>query len=271
MNLMKIADRYLADRACCGAYRHHVRAIAGRCRELSTRRVNDYLKARLERVSTITAANERTILLSLNKYAWESGIIDAPIRGVMKIRRRRAPTKAWTLEQLRAAIDDTAKYAGRRLRSGAPLDKFLRAWIFLGYESGARLSDVMSFGRDHLDGDILRWTQAKTGDPIVRHLSKACLDAAAVMLALSPDGRVVGWACGKRQAVRIMRSHLDACGIGGTSKWLRRSGATHIEMAQPGKASLHLGHRTPTLAAQAYIDWGQVRAAAPSTPELFVS
>jgi hypothetical protein len=56
MNLIKIADRYLADRACCGAYRHHVRTIAGRCRELSTRRVNDYLKARLERVSTITAA-----------------------------------------------------------------------------------------------------------------------------------------------------------------------------------------------------------------------
>lgn len=271
MNLIKIADRYLADRAVCGAYRHHVRRIAGQCRELSTRRVNDYLKARLERASTITVSNERTILLSLNKYAWENGIIDAPIRGVMKIRRRRAPTRAWTLEQLRAAIDGTAKYAGRRLRSGAPLDKFLRAWIFLGYESGARFGDVMRFGREHLDGDILRWTQAKTGDPIVRHLSKACLEAAATMLALSPDGRVVGWGCGLRQASRIMRSHLDDCGIGGTSKWLRRSGATHIEMSQPGKASLHLGHRTPTLAAQAYIDWGQVRAAAPSTPELVAS
>lgn len=271
MNLIKIADRYLADRAVCGAYRHHVRRIAGQCRELSTRRVNDYLKARLERASTITVSNERTILLSLNKYAWENGIIDAPIRGVMKIRRRRAPTRAWTLEQLRAAIDGTAKYAGRRLRSGAPLDKFLRAWIFLGYESGARFGDVMRFGREHLDGDILRWTQEKTGDPIVRHLSKACLEAAATMLALSPDGRVVGWGCGLRQASRIMRSHLDDCGIGGTSKWLRRSGATHIEMSQPGKASLHLGHRTPTLAAQAYIDWGQVRAAAPSTPELVAS
>jgi integrase len=270
MSLIEIADRYLADRVCCAAYRHHVLAIAGRCRELTARRVNDYLKARLERVSSITAANERTILLSLNKYAWENGIIDTPIRGVMKIRRRRAPTKAWTLEQLRAAVESTSKYAGRRLRSGASLEQFLKAWIFLGYESGARLGDVMSFGRDHLDGDILRWTQSKTGDPIVRHLSKACLDAAEAMLAPSTDGRIVGWACGKRQAVRVMRSHLDACGIGGTSKWLRRSGATHIEMAQPGKASLHLGHRTPTLAAQAYIDWGQVRAAAPSTPELMV-
>jgi len=271
VNLIAIADLYLADRACCPAYRHHVRAIAGRCRELSTRRVNDYLKARLERVSTITAANERTILLSLNKYAWETGITEAPIRGVMRVRRRRAPTKAWTLEQLRAAIEGTKQYAGRRLRSGAPLDKFLRAWILLGYESGARMSDVMHFSKDHLDGDILRWTQAKTGDPIVRHLSKPCIDAAAAMMKLSPDGRIVGWACGKRQATRIMRAHLDACGIGGTSKWLRRSGATHIEMSQPGKASLHLGHRTPTLAAQAYIDWGQVRAAAPSTPELISS
>jgi integrase len=271
MTLVEIADIYLADRACCGAYRHRVRVIAGRCGELSTRRVNDYLKTRLERLSTITVANERTILLSLNKYAWENGIIDSPIRGVMRIRRRRSPTKAWTLEQLRIAIDGATTCSGRRLWTGVTLDKFLRAWILLGYESGARLSDVMSFRREHLDGDILRWTQAKTGDPIVRHLSKSCLAAAADMLALSPDGRIVGWACSKRQALRIMRAHLDACGIGGTSKWLRRSGATHIEMSQPGKASLHLGHRTATLAAQAYIDWGQVRASSPSTPELVSS
>ena len=44
--------------------------------------------------------------------------------------------------------------------------------------------------------------------------------------------------------------------------------ATHIEMTAPGKASLHLGHRTVGLAAQAYIDWGQVRKTTPVTPRL---
>jgi hypothetical protein len=66
----------------------------------------------------------------------------------------------------------------------------------------------------------------------------------------------------------VMKAHLKRCGLSGTSKWLRRSGATHIEMVAPGKASLHLGHRTATLAAQAYIDWGQVRKTTPVTPRL---
>jgi len=39
-------------------------------------------------------------------------------------------------------------------------------------------------------------------------------------------------------------------------------------LAAAGKASLHLGHRTATLAAQAYIDWGQVRKTTPVTPRL---
>ena len=268
MNLPRLAKRYLADRSCCLGYARHVTAIAKRCGELSTRRVNDYLQERLKSVSTITVSNERTILLSLNKYARENGIIDAPIRGVMKVRKRRAPTRAWTIEQLRNAISEAEKQRGRSLRSGAPRDLFLRSWLLLGYESGARMGDVMGFRADNLDGDTLRWTQSKTGDPIVRHLTKPCIDSAKAMLSMSTDGRLIGWACGMRQATRIMREHLDACGIGGTSKWLRRSGATHIEMEAPGKASLHLGHRTPTLAAQAYIDWGQVRAAAPSTPAL---
>ena len=88
------------------------------------------------------------------------------------------------------------------------------------------------------------------------------------MLALSPDGRIIGWVCQRRQAMRLMREHLDRCGLDGTSKWLRRSGATHIEMAEPGKATMHLGHRTPTLAAQSYIDWAQVRRITPRTPLL---
>jgi hypothetical protein len=88
------------------------------------------------------------------------------------------------------------------------------------------------------------------------------------MLAVSPDGTVLGWVCGQRQQMRIMRKFLDDCGVGGSSKWLRRSGATHIEIREPGKARHHLGHRTLDLAAKAYIDWTQVRREMPRTPEL---
>jgi integrase len=268
MKAIRVAEKYLKNRVCCDAYAKHVRAIATRCGELNAGRINGYLKSRLETISTVTAANERTIILSLVKFAWDNGIIDTPIRGVFRIKRRRPPTKAWTIDQLRQAVAETERLADKTLRSGAKLDEFMRSWLLLGYESGARLGDVMTFRAENLDGDTLRWTQSKTGDGLAKHLSKSCIKAAEAMLQKSPDGRIVGWACGRRQAVRIMRQYLDSLGIGGTSKWLRRSGATHIEIEQPGKASLHLGHRTPNLAAQAYIDWGQVRKTMPATPEI---
>lgn len=267
MNLPAIAKRYLESRAVCPAYASNVKRIAVLCRYATTQQINAYLKKRLERVSTITARNERTIILCLVKYAVENDIIE-PVKGVMRIKARRNPTRAWTVEELKKALAKCEAYPGLAMSCGAPVGLVLRCWILLGYETGARFGDIWAFSAAHLDGDSLRWTQHKTGDPIVKHLSAACLSAVNQMLALSPDGRIIGWVCQRRQAMRLMREHLDRCGLDGTSKWLRRSGATHIEMAEPGKATMHLGHRTPTLAAQSYIDWAQVRRITPRTPSL---
>jgi len=261
-----VARRYVSQRAICPAYEKHVLRIADQAGRISSERINAYLRERLEKVSTITVRNERTILLQLVKSAYEAGLLKQPVRGVMRVKARRPATKAWTVEQLRLAIARTEGLAGRKTRRGAPLGLMLKGWLLLGYESGARFGDVWSFHGDNLEGDVLRWTQSKTGDPIVRHLSPACVQVCRELLELSRDGRILGWCCGMRQATRQMRAHLDACGIGGTSKWLRRSGATHIEITSPGMAKRHLGHRTPGLAERAYLDWGQLRENAPQTP-----
>jgi hypothetical protein len=126
----------------------------------------------------------------------------------------------------------------------------------------------MAFSRDHLDGDVLAWTQSKTGDPLTRPLTPACLAAIDAMLAGSTDGRILGWAVGDRQAQRLMRTLLDRLGLGGSSKWLRRSGATHCEMERAGAGRLHLGHRSPALFESAYADWSQLRKNTPRTPSL---
>lgn len=264
----QLADRYLEQRAISAAYECQIIRLAGQVGQVTSDRINAYLKKRLTEVATTTVKNERTVLLCLVKAGYESGQIKTPIRGVMRVKARKRPTQAWTVDQLKAAIHKTRDYAGRKLRTRAPMDLWLRTWLLLGYEAGSRFGDLWSLTKDHLDGEILRWTQAKTGDPIVRHLTAACVADCRRMLAISPDGRILGWACGPRHAFRIMRDHLDACGIGGTSKWLRRSGATHIEIAAPGMARRHLGHRTPGLAEQAYLDWGQIRANSPQTPTL---
>lgn len=264
----ELAEHYLDGRSVSVAYAKHVRAIAKRAGTIGSERLNRFLSRRLEQVSGITARNERTILLSVWCHAYHTGKVDEAPRGIGKLRAKRRPTKAWTIPQLQTLIATTKKHDGHSLRSGADRGVFLRCWVLLGYECGARMGDLFAFRREHLDGDTLAWTQSKTGDPLTRPLTPACLTAIDAMLSGSPDGTILGWACRRRQATRLMRELIDQAGIGGTSKWLRRSGATHCEMEQAGAGRLHLGHRSPALFEQAYCDWAQLRTKTPRTPAL---
>ena len=266
----QLAETYLACRATCSEHQSNVRRVAAAAGDATADNLNRYIKKRLTERSTITVRNERGMLLSLWKHGWETGVLDTMPRGIVSFKTRRSPTRAWSLDQLRRAVDLTFEHDERWLRSGASRGELLRAWVLLGYECGARMGDLWGFHSDHVDGRVLRWTQSKTGDPICRTLSTGCVEAISAMLARSPDGRILGWSCGKRQGTRIMRQFLDAGQLPGTSKWLRRSGATHLEIEKPGSARLHLGHRTVGLAERAYIDWGQVRELTPATPELLV-
>jgi integrase len=266
--LVDLARHYVDNRNICGEYRQTIGRIAASCPTLSADAVNAYLKRRLTEVSTITARNERGIILSLWVTAYHDGVVDTTPRGIMKIKVRRAATRAWTLEEVKTVLSHARKQRGIKLRCGADKADFLSAWILLGYESGARFGDCWSFTREHIVGDALQWTQSKTGDPLSKILTPACLEACSEMLKKSPDGRIIGWVCGKRHATRIMRQHLASCELPGTSKWLRRSGATHVEMVEPGRARLHLGHRSVGLAEKAYLDWAQIRTKTPRVPAL---
>ena len=263
-----IADAFLAERVVTASHTNNVRRIADRVTEVSSDGINRYLRLRLQERKATTVRTERSILLTLSRWAWDRGMIDDPPRGVLKIKARKPPTKAWSIDQLRVVLEETRKLDATRTRKGVSLGVFLRAWCLLGYECGARFGDLMSMRGDHLDGDAVQWTQSKTGDSITRILSPACVQACREMLALSPDGRILGWVMRPRQAQRQMRQLLDRAGVGGTSKWLRRSGATHCEIAKPGSGRLHLWHRSVGLFEQAYADWSQLRANAPKTPEL---
>lgn len=266
-DLLELARKYLACRKSSLEHEASVLRIAGRCRTLTAERINAYLKARLDTVSTVTAKHDRTVLLCIWRWAYDQSLVDSAPRGILRIKAVRRPTQAWTQAQCRLLVE-TTKTVDRNLRSGVSLGLFLRAWLLLGYEAGARRGDLFSLRAEHFDGENLRWTQHKTGDPVCKVLSPACVEAVQAMLALSKDGTVLGWACRKRQAMRIMHNYIQSCGLSGTSKWLRRSGATHCEMAQAGAGRLHLGHRSPALFDQAYADWTQLRTKTPKTPSL---
>ena len=265
--LPALAKQYLATRRVSDAYAANLLRAANACKTLQKEAINAYLKKRLDEVAAITAKCERTMILTVWRFAYEAEIVDLPPRGIMRFRVTKEPTQAWTRDELRLAIEVAKKTLGR-LRSGAKLSDYLECWIRLGYETGARHGDLRAFRVDQITGDVIRWVQSKTGDPIEKVLSPACLDAVHAMLARSPDGTILGWSCRRRQAMRLMRDLIDSAGLDGTSKWLRRSGATHCEMEQPGAGRLHLGHRSPALFEQAYCDWSQLRTKTPKTPAL---
>lgn len=266
--LEQIAENYLRHRAVTQRHRLAVRRVAARVRTLSKERVNDYIAKRLEQVAPLTVATERSIILSLWKHAFESEFVDSMPRGIMRFKRRKPPTKAWTVEEVQLALKAADRHKGVLRWTGASKRWFVRAWILLAYETGARKSDIMALRGDWIDGDTIRWVQSKTGDQIVKVLSEPCLEACRVMLKSSTDGTIIGWCCGARQSSRIMQQHLKDCGLEGTSKWFRRAGATHVEMQCPGAGRHHLGHRSIGIFESSYADWGQIRARSPVPPRI---
>jgi integrase len=263
-----IAPLYLAGRHVTPQHRRSVTAAAQRAGKLDVRKLNAHLLRRIEEVSGFTVKTERSICLTLWCWAYQQGLVEEAPRGVVKLKAKRKPTKAWTIEQVRRLLDACDRAGKRPMWSGANPRDFLRCWVLLAYECGARMGDVFSFRADQIDGDALAWTQSKTGDPLTRTLTPACLEAVHKMLAKSPDGRILGWACSPRQAMRRMQELLKSCGMEGSSKWLRRSGATHCEMQQAGAGRLHLGHRSAGLFESNYCDWSQLRTKTPKTPAL---
>jgi integrase len=267
-SLPVLCERYLRSRVVSPHYAYNVRHTCGQCRTLSVDSINRYLQKRLTEVASITVSTERAILVGIWRWAYDTGVVDTLPRGLVKIKVARRPTRAWTLEQCCTAVKGTFLLAEPIRKRGVTLGLFLRAWMLLGYEVGARQGDLWKLRAEDFDGDVVRWSQHKTGEPHLKTLSPACLDAVNAMLAKSPDGRVLGWVMTRNSGRRRMRAYLKSIKFTGSSKWLRRSGATHVEMENPGKGKLHLGHKTPGLAERCYIDWSQVRRDIPRVPQL---
>lgn len=266
VSMPQLAEQYLSERVVSSLYQRNIRRVAKGARYLTVQDCNQYLKERNAKVAAITVSHERALLIVLWRYAFDRNLVDALPKGIVKIRATRPPTRAWTLEQCCTAVKASFSLDDRIMARGCPKGLFLRCWLLLGYESGARKGDLWRMRSSDFAGNTLWWTQSKTGDPVPKLLSEACMTAVRQMLALSPDGRVLGWAIHPTGGGKHMRKFLLDTKLGGSSKWLRRSSCTHIEMEHPGKGRLHLGHRTVGMAERHYIDWTQVRRDIPQAP-----
>lgn len=272
ISAIKIAKQYVESKNLSAHYAKNVITTAKNCKYLSSEHINKYLKARLAIVDSSTAKSNRTIILVLYKWAYENDILENLPKNILKIKTKRKPTKAWTIDECKMLVSKTYDLDNEKTKTGCSLGLFLKCWILLAYESGARFGDIFSFNKNHLDKNILRWTQNKTGDPLTKILSDKLIDNINEITNnpnYQKSNSILGWVVKSRQAFRIMRKFLIVCGLDGSGKFLRRSGATHLENKTPGAAKLHLGHRTSGLAEKHYIDYAQIEKSIPIVPSLF--
>lgn len=269
VSLKKLAAEYLSERIVKDRYVRAVNRIATSCGRLTVDACNRYLRKRIaDGASSVTVHYERGVLVSLWRWAYESGKVDQLPRGMVKVRRVKPPTRAWTVAQCCTAVKGTAAMGATWTRSGANLGRFLRAWLLIGYETGARPGDLWAMRAENFRDNTLYWNQSKTGQPVPKVLSPKCYHAVQEMLASSPDGTLFRWVMPQDSARRVMRRYLRSLGLPGSPKWLRRSSATHVEIEKAGTAKIFLGHKTPGMAENYYIDWTQVHREIPQVPAL---
>ena len=263
----KILSLYLDERSVSKAYEENLTAVAFSCQVISQQAVNDYLKSRQKKVSPLTLKIEKRMILTLWRWAYDRGYTNDAPRGIFSFRTETQSTRAWTKSQLKTLLNSAKKMPGR-FRCGAERSLFFDAWIRLGYETGARFGDLWRFRYDDIEDGCIRWVMHKTGDPMYRHLSESCLKSIEAVRRYSPDGLILGHFCKRAHAFHLYHDLCEKAGVAGTSRWLRRSGATHIEMDFPGKAKVFLGHRTHGLAEKSYIDHSQIQRESLAVPEL---
>jgi integrase len=262
MTLASLLESYLAEREASPRYvdslRRTVRKAVAygllRVSQLDPVTVNDFLRSLP--LAPVTRGNIRRELLTLWRYAYEQGYSDQPPHRVLRVKSPRRPPEAWSAAELNDLLD-AAEQDTRGvyvLRPGLRWNEVLPAWIGVGYDSGLRFTDLLMLRDWHFVSDCVSVNASKTGKPTVRRLSPYTQAAVAKLLAKSPDGSLFRWCITRRRMFLKWKSFLKELGMRGSSRWLRRSAATFVELHHPGSAPVFLSHSNPALARLHYID-----------------
>jgi integrase len=186
---------------------------------------------------------------------------------VMRVKSKISPPVAWSMAELSALISSARTLKGK-LKHDCPESLFMEAWVRVGFETGLRFSDVLHLKCSCLRGDRLYVIANKTNVPIPKVLSARCVEI-LTKLSVHSGGVEFFRPILSERWLRIRFQRLcRAAGLTGTPKWLRRSGATHCEIRQPGSAKKFLGHLSDGLAMKHYVDQTLLPDQCPAPPPI---
>lgn len=219
-------------------------------------------------LQSATKINYRRMALTLIRWGNLHGMHYYRTDDIPSVKPVRKPTIAWTQDDI-GVLYKTALNQKGHFSSSCAKNLFWPAFILIGYETGIRFGDILALTSCQVRGKRLFITHSKTGVASAKIVSKQCKSFVDRLVAASPDDRVMGWALSRKYVTRYFKRLVAEAGLKGTSKYLRRSGATHCEQQQSGSATRFLGHISgQALAQRHYIDWTQLSEAVPRPPEL---
>ena len=275
--MIGLAERYLIGRDVSAGHAGNIRRAAARMYaagitpdNIDGQRVTTWLSSLRATLSARSVSSERNLALTLWKYGYDEDLVKNPVRGVQKIKVPRRVTRAFTRHQCTDAVKQiSSSDFGKFRKSGCPKSLWLEAWYRTAYETGIRFTDLYMLRHDSLVDGGIAIVASKTNGIVIKRITAETQGLLDRLIEMSPDGTVFSWAVSRRWAFANIKAAFKAIGLDtGRTQWLRRSGATHAEMAQPGSAARYLCHATPGLAERHYIDHVQLMGDLPTPPPL---
>lgn len=269
MTLLELAQRYCNRVGGSAGYLEQLEVLVRRlpwtAEQLMPDLIDGYLTDALTHLAPQTVYNHRRMLQRLLGFAAAEKLVDASIvRPLRRVKREPPSPIAWSHGEIRELLEAAGSLAGGRKCRHSVL---MRAWLLVAYSTGLRLGNLLEIRHDQIRGHRLLVRQVKTKEPHVCYLDDRALAAIAMLPRRGP--RIFGDLICRDKLLAQMRRLCAISQKSGSTKFLRRSGATYAEIA--GKdASRHLGHRSPSMKVY-YVDrmlLAEERCEEPTAPPL---
>jgi integrase len=189
------------------------------------------------------------MLRSLLAFAAEERLVAKSIlRPLRRVKRNPPSPRAWSHAEIIQLLEACKGLPGRTLKCS--LETLMPAWILAAYSTGLRLNDLLAIRHEDLRGNRMMIRQQKTSEPHIVFLDDNALAAIRKLPRCGP--RIFGDLVGRSRILVAMRKLVKRAGLNGSTKYLRRSGATYCEV-HGIDASHHLGHKSPGM-KRFYVD-----------------
>jgi len=234
--------------------------------DLTELMVSAFLRDYGQAAKPSTVRSKRTQIMALWRAAADEHLCDPPTRRVRSARIPWEPRDCFTLAEVEQLVAATAG-----LRRGLAGGMHRREWwdlaIRLAWDTGLRWGDLVRLRPGDIHGDAVVVCQRKTRRPYCGRLRPSTIAMLAESLRRYPREYVCPWPASGETFRQQFRRLVAKAGVRpGTWKWLRRGGATDVEIQEPGRgmAARHLGHAPGSRVAELhYID---ARVVAANTP-----